>query len=196
MAKFLTETQKMAQRFRPCIEMLSITGILLLSLSGCINDDNMCGDDMKTVDGEMYAMDKLCVPKDFNIDTEIHIDTNLPGPGDTGEPDADGGDDTDDDGCSSSADCSGGEYCDLTLNPPACLPPPTGQGIPCTSDADCSSFEADYCELWVSRTCLVKDCDPVANNCSEGWLCCDYADYGLPSLCVNSELAGGKCEAK
>jgi hypothetical protein len=95
--------------------------------------------------------------------------------------------------CASSTDCPGG-YCDRTASPPLCRMPPTGQGTPCQADGDCAAFEANYCEAWVSKTCLVKDCSPSLNNCSDDSICCDFAAYNLPSLCVSRALNGDTCK--
>ena len=95
--------------------------------------------------------------------------------------------------CDSDAECDSGTYCDLTQDPPSCLMPPSGQGHACTSDADCSGFQADYCETIVTSECLVQGCDKEANNCSSGYQCCDFTWMGLPSLCVDEETSGGRC---
>ena len=95
--------------------------------------------------------------------------------------------------CTSNMDCADGEHCDTTLNPPSCVMPPSGQGRPCTAAADCASFQADYCEVLISSTCLVQGCDKEANNCSPGYQCCDFQWIGLPSLCVDEALSGGTC---
>ncbi|MFC1641870.1 hypothetical protein ACFL5O_04150 [Myxococcota bacterium] len=73
-------------------------------------------------------------------------------------------------------------------------PEQTGVDTPCQSEADCADFDANYCELMVSSTCLVKDCDTTdPNACSEGHHCCDFAAFGLPSLCISAALSGGVC---
>lgn len=111
--------------------------------------------------------------------------------GDCGAPTADAADDAT--ACVDTEDCPGNAYCDLTVTPAACREPPTGQGTTCASDADCAGFEASYCETVVSRTCLVSNCSPSLNNCSDDFLCCDFASMGLPSLCVSKALSGGVC---
>jgi hypothetical protein len=96
-------------------------------------------------------------------------------------------------GCTSAADCPTGWFCDLTLTPSVCRHPPTGEGTPCAAPADCAQFEASYCETMVSKSCLVSGCNPQLNNCDDAHLCCDFASFGLPSLCVDKVLTGGKC---
>ena len=95
--------------------------------------------------------------------------------------------------CTNSEQCADGNYCDLTLAPPSCLPPPSGQGRSCTDSDDCSSFQADYCESMVSGTCLMQGCSPELNNCSPGYICCDFAWIGLPALCIDEVESGGVC---
>ncbi len=85
-------------------------------------------------------------------------------------------------------------YCiatNLTL-PKSELPKQTGVGVKCTSDADCQGFDASFCEMEVSGTCLVPYCDASdVRACSEDHHCCTFAD--LPNLCVSAKLSGGVC---
>jgi len=96
-------------------------------------------------------------------------------------------------GCTCVQDCPGQYYCDRTLTPSVCRRPPTGEGTPCAAPADCAAFEASYCETMVSKSCLVSGCSPALNNCDSTHLCCDFASYGLPSLCVDKVASGGVC---
>ena len=96
--------------------------------------------------------------------------------------------------CKNITDCEDGHYCDLTLDPPRCMSPPSGQGVACTSQEDCEAFDADYCETLISKTCLVQGCDPVLNNCTPGFDCCDFSFMDLPALCIDSTLSGGVCQ--
>ena len=98
------------------------------------------------------------------------------------------------DECDNIGDCKDGHYCDLTREPPICMAPPSGQGELCTTDSDCESFDANYCETMVSGTCLVRDCSQELNNCTPGYDCCDFTFIGLPALCVDAELSGGMCQ--
>lgn len=74
------------------------------------------------------------------------------------------------------------------------LPPdvmkPTGQDEPCQSDADCANFEASFCDIFVTQTCLVPNCTLTPDNCFTGKECCDLTNFGLPfTLCI----AAGAC---
>ncbi len=166
-----------------------------MAITGCVSDGDKCGDDMELTD--FMGLGMYCVPLEVPTDTAQSpgTDTGMPADLDASVPD--GGDasvDTDvAPPCTANADCGAGFYCDRTLTPAECLPAPTGQGQPCTSDADCAGYVANYCENFVSMTCLVTNCDPVISNCSEGYHCCDFAAMGLPSLCINAELSGGVC---
>jgi len=93
-------------------------------------------------------------------------------------------------GCSSSIDCSGGYICDTTGSPPFCKRPPVGAGKPCTSPADCAGTEALLCDMFVTQTCLVQDCNLAVDDCFPGSECCDVSAFGLPNLCV----AEGACQ--
>jgi len=96
-------------------------------------------------------------------------------------------------GCTGPQDCTGDYYCDVALTPPVCRRPPTGEGTPCAADADCAGFEASYCEVAVSRTCLLSGCSQALNNCDSTHICCDFSFMQLPSLCVDKVLSGGVC---
>lgn len=93
-------------------------------------------------------------------------------------------------GCVDDAGCSGGYACNITETPSFCQRPPTGNGVPCTSDADCAGYDASYCEVFVSGTCLVRDCSVTPDSCFTGFECCDLTPYSLPTLC----LAEGLCQ--
>ena len=75
------------------------------------------------------------------------------------------------------------------------LPPDaTGSGKACTSDADCAGQAASFCELVVSRSCLVPNCTTAPDNCQAGFECCPFSTDpvtfgGIPNLC----LAAGLC---
>jgi hypothetical protein len=64
----------------------------------------------------------------------------------------------------------------------------------CASDADCTDTgAATYCELVVSRTCLIPNCSASPNDCPTGMECCPFSTTPgfdtLPNLC----LAAGLC---
>ena len=60
----------------------------------------------------------------------------------------------------------------------------TGEDRPCASDADCAGFEATFCDIFVTGTCLVRGCSVAPNSCSVGRECCDLSAFGLPTLCI------------
>lgn len=88
------------------------------------------------------------------------------------------------------AGCDGGFACNLAGSPSYCQRPSTGVGVPCTSDADCAGNDANYCELFVSRTCLVRDCSVAPESCFTGSECCSFPGTPIPNLC----LAEGLCQ--
>jgi hypothetical protein len=87
------------------------------------------------------------------------------------------------DGCTGPSDCGGGYACDAASG--VCVRPPFGMGMTCASNADCEDTAATYCDLFVSRTCLVQGCTVTPNNCFAGNDCCDLSAFGVPQpICV------------
>jgi hypothetical protein len=81
--------------------------------------------------------------------------------------------------------CSGDYACDESASPSVCLRPPIGQGLSCSSAADCAGTEATFCDTVESQTCLVRGCSVSPNDCFIGWSCCDLSSLGLAeTLCV------------
>ena len=81
----------------------------------------------------------------------------------------------------------------LTM-PPEELPQQTGVDQACAAPTDCDGMDADFCESFVSFSCLVSECDPNdPRACSVGHHCCEFPDLGLPNLCVSAELSQGVC---
>jgi hypothetical protein len=65
----------------------------------------------------------------------------------------------------------------------------SGEGQPCTSQNDCAGFDATFCDVFVTGSCLVRDCTVTPDSCSAGKECCDLTNFGLPTLCI----AEGAC---
>lgn len=87
-------------------------------------------------------------------------------------------------GCSANADCPAGWSCETAPGGTRfCHRPPTGHGAPCNSSAECSSFEAKYCESLQSHTCLLEGCATSAVACPNEWGCCDYSALIGAPLC-------------
>lgn len=59
----------------------------------------------------------------------------------------------------------------------------TGQKAPCSSDADCEGFDANFCNT-LNGYCIVTHC--TEDSCDEGWTCTDLSVYlpGLPTACT------------
>ena len=162
--------------------------ILALWVTSCVTDADKCGNDMVVVSGSAMNQPDYCTPK---VDTSPKTPT-----GNTSDTssDMDGGLGKDGGVVEACAEpCADDEFCDLSLAPPDCVPVATGQGEPCETPEECASFGADFCETFISHSCLVQNCSPEYNNCSEGYICCDFASWGLPTLCVNAEASGGSC---
>jgi hypothetical protein len=88
--------------------------------------------------------------------------------------------------CDTDADCEGGFYCEKDEGPSYCRRPPTGQGMACSSNADCDGMEASFCTVGApfGMTCTVPDCTDT--SCSPGRTCMDLSAFvpGIPKLCV------------
>lgn len=82
------------------------------------------------------------------------------------------------DGCTEGGDCTGGYGCDAGG---VCLKPPEGMGSACASPADCAGTEATFCDVVVTRTCLVEGCAVDGDDCFPGYVCCDLSAFGLPT---------------
>jgi hypothetical protein len=88
-------------------------------------------------------------------------------------------------GCRATSECSEGYACVQAASASFCRRSPSGMGKPCESAADCAGTEATYCETLISHSCLVQDCSLEADDCFEGWECCDVSAYGMPKpICV------------
>jgi hypothetical protein len=60
----------------------------------------------------------------------------------------------------------------------------TGQRVPCSSPADCASYDADYCNVAL-RVCQVQGC--TETSCDPEFLCIDLGMYipGEPKVCLH-----------
>ncbi len=93
--------------------------------------------------------------------------------------------------CTTNADCDTGWICAGSPQP-YCKRPPTGAFSPCAAQADCASFDANYCEMSMAKACLVAGCTAAPDNCSGGQSCCDLTSLGAGTLC----LPPGTCPVK
>lgn len=88
--------------------------------------------------------------------------------------------------CNADADCEGGYYCEKDDGPSYCRRPPSGQGMACSSDADCAGMDATFCTVGspLGVSCTVRDC--TDNSCSPGRSCMDLSMFvpGIPKLCL------------
>jgi len=72
----------------------------------------------------------------------------------------------------------------------------TGQGMSCTTSADCEGFDATYCiTLQPPSTCIVEGCATGARRCDSAHDCCDFKAFpplaSTNGLCVPT----GSCPA-
>mgnify|MGYP000467282402 CR=1 FL=1 len=86
-------------------------------------------------------------------------------------------------GCSDANPCSGSYACDTNATPTFCRRPPVGVGKTCSSDADCATTEATFCEVFQTHQCLVQSCTSTPNSCFPGQECCTIAPL-KKSLCL------------
>lgn len=92
--------------------------------------------------------------------------------------------------CASELECSDGYACDVKTTPSVCRKPPQGLGKPCSSSSDCAGTEATFCDLVVTRSCVVEGCSLAVNDCFTGYACCDLSKYGL----AKTICALGQCQ--
>jgi hypothetical protein len=86
--------------------------------------------------------------------------------------------------CGTGGECPAGYTCTADGSSSYCRRPPTGLGETCQSSADCSGYEASFCETFVSHVCLVQGCTLGGSDCYAGASCCDLSRFGMPTLCV------------
>jgi hypothetical protein len=189
--KYARTTRKKTTRMTWWGRLIMICAISSL-VTSCLKDKDRCPEGTvlikKTASrNDINWFDVCIVPPDTERDSSSEIPLDG-GSGDGGSGESNDGGDADECG-----ECKDGEYCDTTLDPPACLPPPTGQGETCNTDADCAEFEANYCEKDITNTCLIQHCNVEANNCSPGYMCCDFSWYDLPTTCVSMAVWGSAC---
>jgi hypothetical protein len=98
-------------------------------------------------------------------------------------------------GCSSNAVCPAGFSCEPSGATRVCKKLPSGLGVPCTTAADCASYEADYCESFTARSCLLSPCAGGEKLCPSEWGCCDYGALlaGLSICLAPEQLPNGTC---
>jgi hypothetical protein len=68
-------------------------------------------------------------------------------------------------------------------------PAPSGQDMPCSSEADCAGTDATFCETLQSNVCLVQGCAVGDSSCAPGRECCDLSAIPLGGF----DTAGGLC---
>lgn len=79
---------------------------------------------------------------------------------------------------------------------------PTGMNEPCTKQADCAGFEADYCAydpINKKGACTVQNCKTSPDDCPEGYACCkfieslSYPDFCMPDADWQEQHSAGIC---
>ncbi len=101
---------------------------------------------------------------------------------------------TEDPECIASSECDEDELCDV-FDTGTCIPHPEGLGDECSSSDDCAGTEAEYCEVFSTRTCQIEGCKERGGVCPGDMSCCDFAILSA-SLCVPADnLEGGQCPA-
>lgn len=73
---------------------------------------------------------------------------------------------------------------------------PMGLGDPCTSPADCAGTEAEFCDTFVTMSCLVMGCELGGSDCEPGYGCQDLSTLGAAApVCAAAvcDLAASDC---
>jgi hypothetical protein len=85
--------------------------------------------------------------------------------------------------CADSAECGSTGYACMPVagdnTQTYCRRAPTGLAKACTSADDCAGTEATYCNPFTSL-CDVENCNLAANDCYDGFVCCDLSAFGTP----------------
>lgn len=56
----------------------------------------------------------------------------------------------------------------------------TGEGMPCSSAADCEGYDATFCQtLAAPNVCLIQGCETGMRPCPESEVCCSFAGFAL-----------------
>lgn len=84
--------------------------------------------------------------------------------------------------CSAGVACTGSYVCEASTG--TCQRPPLGAGQACNSDADCAGTEALYCDILITKTCMVQGCKVSPDDCFAGTTCCDFSAFDLPDTCL------------
>jgi hypothetical protein len=86
--------------------------------------------------------------------------------------------------CTSDTDCEAAYTCTTWEDHPYCKEF-HGIGTSCSAPTDCTG-DANFCDSFVSHTCIIAGCSLADSDCSRGTMCCDYSGYGLGTLCTPS----------
>lgn len=188
-------TPDATMRQRPCCAaappLCAVAGIIAGLLLGCIvgGEQDRCGENQillppimcTCADGYMVGADRTTCEK---------VPEPVAGLGDACTStedcttpydfcaDDDGGEYCTTAGCTSSADCEVGWYCETSSAGSYCHEPPTGLGASCQDDNDCEGLQATFCESFVTHECLVIGCSADA-PCPNGYVCCDLTATGF-----------------
>ena len=186
--------ERVENRLASIVGRLWVLGTLVVFSASCVTNSDKCGNDMKRVPEALaggFLSGDYCTPIDTGAPTTPDKKVEPP------DEVEDGGDDGGDVAGECVEPCNKGEICDTSADPPECVKyVPSGMGEPCEGPEDCADYEADYCEMFVSFTCLIEACTVEPDSCPDGYICCDYSYipvWNLTTLCVDEVLSGGSC---
>ena len=180
------------------IQLRAAFGFVVVFVAGCLYDaENRCGSD-RHLDGRVCVCNKGSEERDGVCQPALP-DAGAGGLGAACQSDADcvegdhplckqsaGGDYCTQSECARDEDCPESYFCVEDAAPSFCSRPPTGQGMPCGSAADCKGSDATFCGVGDPRgaTCWVPDC--TDGSCQPGYMCFDLSQLlpGAPKACV------------
>lgn len=184
------------------VRQLAWLGLMSFGVSGCILDDNHCGENQVEVKDlfEGCGCAPTAVPNANGVGCHLcgANEVAMNGacacaagysrpaptaacamPADTGTPVDAGG----------SADAGGGADAGTAAAP-------TGQGASCTTSADCAGFDATYCiTLQPPNQCLVQGCATGASRCTSDRDCCDFGSFAALASTNGLCVPTGTCPA-
>jgi hypothetical protein len=86
--------------------------------------------------------------------------------------------------CAGNADCEATYTCATWEAQPYCRTF-TGVGQTCGASTDCTG-DANFCDTFMTHSCLVSGCSLTANDCPRDTMCCDFSRFRLGTLCAGA----------
>jgi hypothetical protein len=90
--------------------------------------------------------------------------------------------------------CPNGYTCETVDSGKFCAKLPSGIGEPCTTNEDCTAFDANQCDGF-NKKCVLGGCATGKVKCPSTWACCDLSAI-VPGISVCGDPGAGMCPGK